>query len=142
MTANQSIPSQKGNYLSRIRPPSERRRFERRKCQFMARALFTAKGTRGITQFIVMAVDISEVGVRLYTEQEKDIPRHFYFFVGKHQHGIGCTVIAREKNILRCEFMTEQDQRMVDYLAGVTNPSATLGMLTNPVFTAIAERKT
>ncbi|MBB4064156.1 PilZ domain-containing protein [Gellertiella hungarica] len=129
-----SNTSQVGNYLSRIRPQYERRRFERRKCNFMARVLFTAKGTREITQYIVLTQDISEVGVRLHTEFVKDIPKHFYLFVGKYQHGIGCIVVGREKDILRCEFIKEEQTKLVDFLARVSNPNQTLGLLKHPLF--------
>ena len=101
----ETATGQIGNYLSRIRPQYERRRFERRKCNFLARLLFTLKGCRNITQYIVGVEDISEVGVRVATDHGKDIPRFFYLFVGKYQHGIGCFVVGREKGILRCEFI-------------------------------------
>ncbi len=127
-----------GNYLSRIAPKYERRRFERRKCAFMARILFTTKGNRNIAQYIVLAQDISEVGVRLFTEQAKDIPKHFYLFVGKHQLGMGCIVVGREKDILRCEFIKEQPTKIVDHLAGVTNPNSTLGLIKHPLFGYVA----
>ena len=121
--------NQVGNYLSKIRPKYERRRFERRKCNFMGRVLFTERGTRCITQYIVIALDISEVGIRIHTTYTKEIPRHFYFFVGKYQHGIGCIVVGRDKDILRCEFIKEESTKLVDFLAQVKNPNSTLGEL-------------
>lgn len=123
-----------GNYLSRVAQKYERRRFERRKCNFMVRILFTTKGNRNIAQYIAIAQDISEVGIRLYTEQGKDIPKHFYIFVGKYQLGVGCIVIGREKDILRCEFIKEQPTKIVDHLAAVTNPNQTLGLIKHPLF--------
>ncbi len=123
-----------GNYLSRIAPKYERRRFERRKCNFLVRILFTTKGTRNIAQYVALAQDISEVGIRLYSEQTKDIPKHFYIFIGKYQHGVGCIVVGREKDILRCEFIKEEQTKIVDFLAKVTNPNQTLGLLKHPLF--------
>lgn len=136
--ASNSSSNMIGNYLSRIAPKHERRRFERRKCAFMARALFTTKGNRNIAQYIVLAQDISEVGIRLYTEQAKEIPKHFYLFVGKHQLGIGCIVIGREKDVLRCEFIKEAPTKIVDHLAGVSNPNSTLGLIKHPLFGYVA----
>lgn len=128
------ISSQMGNYLSRIAPKYERRRFERRKCNFMARILFTTKGNRNIAQYITLALDISEVGVKLQTEFAKEIPKHFYLFVGKYQHGIGCIVVGREMEVLRCEFIKEERTKIVEHLAGVTNPNSTLGLIKHPLF--------
>lgn len=126
--------SQRGNYLSRVGTNRDRRRFERRTCNFLGRILFTAQGTRGITQYVVQAIDISEGGVKIFTQFQKDIPRHFYFYVGKYQHGIGCAVVGRGTDLLRCEFLNEQKPELVDFLAKVTNAHQTLGELKHKLF--------
>ncbi len=129
-----TILSQRGNYLSRVGTSNNRRRFERRTCNFLGRILFTAQGTRGITQYVVQAIDISEGGVKIFTQFQKDIPRHFYFYIGKYQHGIGCAVVGRGTDILRCEFLNEQKPEVIDFLAKVTNPHQTLGELKHKLF--------
>lgn len=124
----------RGNYLSRLRPLTERRRFERRKCHFMARAFFTANGFHGIKEFIVTASDISEGGVRLETEHAADIPKHFYLYVGQYQLGIGCVVVWRGQEQLRCEFIKEEMSHYIDFLATIDDPEATLVELQHPLF--------
>lgn len=123
-----------GNYLSRFHRATERRRFERRRCNFLARAFFTANGFHGITEYIVTAQDISEGGIRLQTDSAADIPRHFYLYVGQYQLGIGCAVVWRGEGQLRCEFIKDEQTRFVEFLAEVSDPGSTLVEIHHPLF--------
>lgn len=100
----------------------------------MARAFFTANGFHGITEFIVTAQDISEGGIRLKTDNQAEIPKHFYLYIGQYQLGIGCAVVWRGDQQLRCEFIRDEQTRFVDFLAEVSDPGSTLVEIHHPLF--------
>lgn len=139
MKGSSSTVTGKGNYLSRLKPDYERRRFRRYECSFMARVFFTIHGARGIREYIVEACDISELGIRFTSENAEDIPLHFYLYIGQYQHSVGCAVVAREDNVLRCEFLVEESSAMIEFLASVADPASTLAEIRHPVFGYPAE---
>jgi hypothetical protein len=124
----------KENYLSRLITAPDRRRSQRHGCHFLARAYFTSHGTRGIREFEVAVLDISQHGVCLSSLHADELPAHFYLYVGHYQHSIGCAIVKRQDEIVRCEFLKTEQQEMIEFLASVTDPRLTLSQIQHPLF--------
>ena len=124
----------KDNYLSRLVTSPDRRRSDRQRCHFLARAYFTSHGARGIREVEVAALDLSQHGICLSSSHADEIPLHFYLYIGQYQHSISCAVVKRHEEILRCEFLRRETMEMVDFLCGVTDPRMTLSEIRHPLF--------
>ncbi len=126
--------TRKENYLSRLVKSPDRRRSQRHGCHFLARAYFTSHGARGIKEVEVAALDISQHGICLSSAHAEDVPLHFYLYIGHYQHSISCAVVARQDQILRCEFLRRETMEMIEFLTSVSDPKMTLSEIRHPLF--------
>ena len=118
----------KGNYLSRLSGTQEKRQWERRRCNFMVRAMFTKDGLKNISVLKAAVQDISEGGALAIMPYD-EVPRFFYMVIGQNQLRIGCSVVSYKKPMVRIEFMQPQDPALIDFLASTTRAGDTLNFM-------------
>ena len=121
-------PPMKGNYLSRLSREQEKRKWERRRCNFMVRAMFTKDGLKNISVLKAAIQDISEGGALAIMPYD-DVPRFFYMVIGQNQLRIGCSVIYVKKPMVRIEFMQPQNSALIDFLASTSRSGDTLNFM-------------
>lgn len=122
MVKDIDIPDEGGgkkNYLTRL--AGENRRFVRRECNLCLGFLTTQKGVRGVTVGKIWLHNISEGGALASTSRWK-VPDHFYLYLGEFQYLIGCSVVARQGDVMRVQFIKEQDSELIDIFSRITDP--------------------
>lgn len=108
----------KRNYLTRL---AESRRFVRRECNLCLGFLTTQKGLRKVIVGKIWLHNVSEGGA-LASTSRWTVPNHFYLFFGEFQYHIGCSVVAREGDVMRLQFIKEQPSEFIDILSRLTDP--------------------
>ena len=124
---NATFP-EKGNYLSRLSRQKENRRWDRRKCNFMVRIMYTKDGLKNISVLRAAVQDISEGGALAIMPYD-EVPKFFYMIIGKYQLQIGCSVVSHKKPIVRIEFLQDQDSALIDFLASTARATDTLNFM-------------
>lgn len=124
---NPKIP-EKGNYLSRLSRQKENRRWDRRKCNFMVRIMYTKDGLKNISILKAAVQNISEGGALAIMPYD-EVPKFFYMVIGKYQLQIGCSVVSHKKPIVRIEFIQEQDSALIDFLASTSRATDSLNFM-------------
>lgn len=120
--------SEKGNYLSRLSRQKENRRWDRRKCNFLVRVMYTKDGLKNISVLRAGVQDISEGGALAIMPYD-EVPKFFYMIIGKYQLQIGCSVVSHKKPIVRIEFLQDQDSALIDFLASTARATDTLNFM-------------
>lgn len=104
------------------------------RCNFQARALYTRRGCRQIQEFTVEVFEISRQSLRLRSALASFLPDSFTLILGARQYGIGCCVVGRVKNTVRCNLIRRETDSMVAYLSTLRDPRTTLLPINDPSF--------
>lgn len=78
--------------------------------------------------------EISSLSLRLRSPFATILPDDFTLILGARQHGMGCSVVDRFRNTIRCNLIRRETADMVSYLSSLRNPQATLEEIQDPLF--------
>lgn len=93
----------------------DQRDWFRRKVDFTVRLIFPTRGIREVNSAIFKLQDLCEGGASLYIGGVKSVPDFFYMQFGDERSElIGCYLVGRDHDVLRCQFSEIMPTEKVD----------------------------
>jgi hypothetical protein len=109
------------------------RKWARREVDFSARLVFPTRGIREVNTAIFQLQNLSEGGASIYVGAIKSVPDFFYLQFGdENSELVGCYLVERTAEILRCRFSSEMETSQVDEIIARSGMTSMLDTLFAP----------
>ena len=98
-----------------------------RKVDLLARAIYPSRhGIKSFSSLQVRLIGIDEQGARLQASALQFLPEHFYLCLGDEEIFFTCGARTIVRDTMFVTFAQAESRAVIDALAGITQPRATL----------------
>ena len=119
--------------IMRDEPQRGQRKWARREVDFTARLIFPTRGIREVNTANFQLQNLSEGGASIYIGAIRSVPDFFYLQFGdENSELVGCYLVDKTAEVLRCRFSREMETRQVDDIIARNDMSSMLDTLFAP----------